>query len=284
MTFVSIDDGDGSCAPESRLERRGAGLYQCQPGAEWRVGGALHGGYAIALAMSAVELELSDPATSLQQLSLQFLRAFVGDEVRVEVRVERSGRRVSNATVRMHSGGRLAGVGVASVGVRSSSSDVMFAAPPRVAPYEPADNGEDAAMPEFQRRAWIQPRATDGSAGVGSTDVAWVAPRGDTLIDHRWIAVVADLLVPPASRAWTEWRGFQTLDLTYHARCPLPRHDLPPGSPVLVAVTNRAASGGFVDEDVDVWSPAGDLLAQSRQMRLVMESVPTAGPRPAPGR
>jgi len=44
---------------------------------------------------------------------------------------------------------------------------------------------------------------------------------------------------------------------------------VPPSGPVFVDLRTAGSIGGFVDEDVDIWSASGDLLAQSRQMRFV---------------
>jgi acyl-CoA thioesterase len=48
----------------------------------------------------------------------------------------------------------------------------------------------------------------------------------------------------------------------------------PPEDPVLVRFTSRTASGGFFEEDGEVWAPDGTLLAQSRQLALLLAPPP----------
>ncbi len=57
-----------------------------------------------------------------------------------------------------------------------------------------------------------------------------------------------------------------TLDLTVHLRGALPR----PGDWVLGRFRTRAARAGFLEEDGELWSRDGELLAQSRQLALAI--------------
>ena len=57
-----------------------------------------------------------------------------------------------------------------------------------------------------------------------------------------------------------------TLDLTVHLRAALPR----PGDWVLGRFRTRVARAGFLEEDGELWSRDGELLAQSRQLALAL--------------
>jgi acyl-CoA thioesterase len=60
--------------------------------------------------------------------------------------------------------------------------------------------------------------------------------------------------------------GVPTIDLTVHVRNPVP-----PGTEwVLVRFTTRALAGGFLEEDGELWHPDGTLLAQSRQLAVLL--------------
>jgi hypothetical protein len=123
-------------------------------------------------------------------------------------------------------------------------------------------------VPTFERvrfQARVHELEGPGPGQVGG----WVAPRSPEIVDHRWLGVLVDLWPPVAYSIWPRGAVAQSVDLTYHARASLPRADLPPGSPLFVLLTTRASAGGFVDEDVEVWSPWGELLGQSRQMRFI---------------
>ena len=56
-----------------------------------------------------------------------------------------------------------------------------------------------------------------------------------------------------------------TIDLTVHIRAPLPVT-----GPLLARFTSRLASDGFFEEDGELWAPDGTLVAQSRQLALLL--------------
>ena len=64
----------------------------------------------------------------------------------------------------------------------------------------------------------------------------------------------------------TELAPAPTVDLTVHFRAP----EVVAAEPVLAAFRSRFAHGGFFEEDGEVWSADGVLLAQSRQLALLM--------------
>ena len=65
-------------------------------------------------------------------------------------------------------------------------------------------------------------------------------------------------------------RGVPTVDLTVHFRASLPLPGMRSDDYVLVAFRSRYADEGFVEEDGEIWSRDGRLLAQSRQLALLL--------------
>ncbi len=65
-----------------------------------------------------------------------------------------------------------------------------------------------------------------------------------------------------------------TVDLTVHFRGPVPPPSMAPDDPFLVRFRTRVVAEGFFEEDGEVWSPDGVLLAQSRQLGVVLAPVP----------
>jgi acyl-CoA thioesterase len=80
------------------------------------------------------------------------------------------------------------------------------------------------------------------------------------------IAAITDAWFPAVFALSAEPLYVPTVDLTIHFR------DRPAAAPdwCCVRFTSRHASGGFVEEDGEVWSGDGTLLAQSRQLALMM--------------
>jgi hypothetical protein len=254
---------------ECQLHAGGGGVYERDCGRVWWGWEAQHGGYVLALAMTAMGHELGDDM-ELQHITVHYMRPFTEGAFRAEVQVERTGRTMANATARMWSAGKLCGLVLASFARRRPVSEFTSTTPPAVAPFDPdeAPTVPSFHVPPFDRVHMyerVRELSGDGTARVGG----WVVPRTPELVDHRWVGFLVDLWTPVAYHLWTAGAVAQSVDLTYHARASLPRADLPPASPLLVVLSTRASAGGFVDEDVEVWSPAGDLLATSRQMRFV---------------
>ena len=61
-----------------------------------------------------------------------------------------------------------------------------------------------------------------------------------------------------------------TVDLTIHFRSKLPLPDAHPDDYVLATFRTGVAAEGFLEEDGEVWSKDGVLLAQSRQLAAVL--------------
>ena len=67
----------------------------------------------------------------------------------------------------------------------------------------------------------------------------------------------------------TNKRIAPTVDLTIHFRGPLPQPAAEPGERVLAVFRTRLAREGFLEEDGELWSRDGVLLAHSRQLALL---------------
>ena len=63
--------------------------------------------------------------------------------------------------------------------------------------------------------------------------------------------------------------GMPTVDLTVHFRAPIPA-DAQPDDFYLARVPLAHAARGFAEEDGEIWTRSGLLLAQSRQLAMVV--------------
>ncbi len=87
------------------------------------------------------------------------------------------------------------------------------------------------------------------------------------LRDHRdpdalLLALAVDALPPVVfGLGATGWAP--TVELTWHMRA------VPVAGPLQVAARSRHVSGGWFDEEAEVWDAAGRLVAQSRQLARV---------------
>jgi acyl-CoA thioesterase len=95
--------------------------------------------------------------------------------------------------------------------------------------------------------------------------------REPRLLDAPLVAAMCDAWAPAAFVALGRFVAAPTLDLTIHIRRPLPPAGMDPGDYVLCRFTSRLAVGGVWEEDGALWTPAGELIAQSRQLALARE-------------
>src|SRR5262249_36339860 len=61
-----------------------------------------------------------------------------------------------------------------------------------------------------------------------------------------------------------------TIDLTIHLPTPLPPAGVAPGGFALCVFRSRYARDGFLEEDGEIFSASGELLAHSRQLALLV--------------
>jgi hypothetical protein len=99
----------------------------------------------------------------------------------------------------------------------------------------------------------------------------WIRTREPRRLDAPLIAAMTDAWAPAAFVALGRFVAAPTLDLTIHIRRPLPPAGMTPEDHVLVRFTSRLSVAGVWEEDGELWSPSGELLAQSRQLALARE-------------
>jgi hypothetical protein len=159
--------------------------------------------------------------------------------------------------------------------------DVAELVMPEVAPPDPAGDTpgvlaeriEQGLAPQFLRHLVVQPRigprpfaGSDGPMEVG----AWVALAEPTAgLDSTVLALFSDALYSPPFVRLSEPATSPTIDLTVHFRA-----DLGPlaGSNELCLARFRSSvlHEGFFEEDGVIWAPDGRVLAQSRQLAILM--------------
>ena len=137
--------------------------------------------------------------------------------------------------------------------------------PPDALPvYDVAGHGG----PEFFANVELKP-AIGGFVGSGTPEVGgWMRTAEPTAVDVPTAAFLLDALWPAAYPRLDAAVGAPTVDLTMHFRRALPA--TPPGAFVLGRFSSRLLHDGFFDEDGELWAADGTLLAQSRQLAIVL--------------
>jgi acyl-CoA thioesterase len=245
---------------------------------EWRAGRGPHGGYLAAMILRALTDTVADPARGPRSLTIHFARAPEPGPVAIHTTLERHGRSLSTLSARMLQDGRLMALALAAFSVPWAAPEIAELAMPEVAP---ADLSRDTCerlsevAPPFTRYLVIQPRlggmpfaGSDAAMEVG----AWVRLRDAARpTDAPTVALFSDALYPASSVRLVHPAASPTIDLTIHFRTALPReHGGQPGEPCFARFRTGVVHEGFFEEDGAVWAANGVLLAQSRQLAILM--------------
>ena len=233
---------------------------------------ALFGGYVQSLVLTAMATVLDRSDQPAQSMSMQFLRPFTEGTVRVDAAVERRGRTMANTSARAYSNGKLAGVAIATFGARRAVAEFAeLSPPPELTPLAPGEKPSGDTFVPTHDYYEFYPRIGSFRRGSGAARVGgWMRQLHPGPVDCSLVFVLADDWMPAAYHRWDTPVPAVTADITTHFRTAFPRHDLAPEAPLFVELRTAGSLGGFVDEDVTIWSAAGELLAQSRQMRYVL--------------
>jgi acyl-CoA thioesterase len=254
------------------VQADGDGTWAATVDESWSAPAGPNGGYVAAIALRAMEAELGDPSRPARSLTLHYLRPPGGGLLEIDVEVERSGRRMSTVTARASQDGKLQVLAVGAFGVDMDGAP-DFAAP---APAAPAPDDVDAVppLPQVPMSAYFEMRPAVGAApfsGSGGEAVSggWLRFREPRPLDAPALAMYADAWWPPVFTRLTRPVPVPTVDLTIHFRNPAAAAALGPEDPVLAIFRTSTSEAGFVEEDGELWSPDGTLLAQSRQLALL---------------
>jgi acyl-CoA thioesterase len=226
----------------------------------------------MAIVMRGLALAVGDPERTARSVTMHFLRVPESGPVTVSAEVEREGRSLSTVSGRLEQDGKLLGL---ALGAYSKAWEGPLLPSEPMPAVEPAEGREPIGAiegrrvpPEFAERLTMQPRlGSPPFSGAERGEIGgWLGLVEERPIDALTIAVLADAWFPAPWPRLAELAPAPTVDLTIHFRTPLP---LPDGL-LLGHFTNSLVRDGFFDEDGLLWSTAGDLVAQSRQLGLLL--------------
>ena len=176
----------------------------------------------------------------------------------------------------MHQGEELVALVLAAFSVPWGGPEISDVQMPQVDPPDPSREGVsliEHGGPEFARRIVLQPRMEGRPfAGTGQPMeiLGWLGLTEPRPIDALSLAFFSDALIPAPFMRLTEFAAVPTIDLTVHFRTHMPREPQPDPRELCLARTQTAIHDGFFVEDGAIWAPDGTLLAQSRQLAIVI--------------
>ena len=240
----------------------------------WIVRGP-NGGFLAALVVRAVEHRLAGldgPVRAPRSITLHYPTVPENGDALVRTRVVRVGRSLATVAAELVQGDRVSVSALVACSPAWPGGEWSDNPMPAVAP-----RGEvpliDRQMP-LPYMQWWEQRPAIGPPLFSGSDRAetggWLALLDGGPLDAGAVAAMTDAWPPAAFARTTEPMGAPTVDLTIHLRTALPSPSLPAGDAALVRFTSSTAREGFFEEDGTIWAPDGTLLAQSRQLALLL--------------
>ncbi|MEX2293332.1 MAG: thioesterase family protein [Acidimicrobiales bacterium] len=256
-------------ARDTAVESLGDGRYSAQIDRGWWIERGPNGGYLAAIVLRAVLAEVNDPERRPRSLTLHYLRPPVEGRCEVEVAVERAGRGMTTVSARLQQDGTDCIVALAALGVDRAGPTLDDQQAPDVP-------GPDSLVSPMDREVRVpiheryEVRPALGAAPFTDSEEAvtggWIRTADDDPVDEILVAALVDAWIPAVFSRLASPVGVPTIDLTVHFR------QKPPDAPgwSLVRFRTQVAAEGYLEEDGEVWSADGRLLAQSRQLAVLL--------------
>ena len=259
-------------ATDTAVTPSGAGAYAATIDAGWWIERGPNGGYLAAIVLRAVLAESGATDRGPRSMTLHYLRPPAEGPCEVAVRVERAGRGMSTVSARLRQGGRDCVMALIALGGARPGPTLHDHPPPAVAAAAEIAPRRSSTIvgPDipFRHRFDLRPAigALPFEAGAEALTGGWIRTVDSDPIDAVLLAAITDAW-PPAIFSKLELPvGVPTVDLTVHFRnAPAPETEW-----CLVRFRTLEASEGYLEETGEVWSDDGRLLAESRQLAVLL--------------
>jgi acyl-CoA thioesterase len=257
-------------ASDTAVRAEGAGRYAMQIFPGWDVVGNANGGYLLSLAVRAMREAAGrpDPVTT----TAHFLAPGRPGPATVTTEVVKRGRTFTTVTGSMDATGRRLLQVLGTFGDVSTpmGPERVEAAPPDLPSPDAcvAVEPTDTFPPPFMGRVDLRLHPDDAgfASGAPSGELCvrgWFRLRDGEPIDTIGLVLAVDAFPPTAFNARLPLAWTPTVELTAHVRA------RPAPGWLRCSFTTKFVTGGFLEEDGEIWDDTGRLVAQSRQLALI---------------
>jgi acyl-CoA thioesterase len=263
-------------AAETAVSALGDGRFAGEIDPKWNVLRGPNGGYIAAIILGGLLAAVDDPARSPRSLTIHYTAPPTEGAITIDTTLERVGRSQTNTSARVEQDSRLIAIALAAFSIPRAGPELRdLEMPGHPAPESLATTPALDEAPPIAHR-WER-RWTIGAPPVLGTPTAppaeyggWIRLPERQLLGAPAIAAVTDGWLPPIFGRTGLLLFVPTIDLTIHFRATLPVAGAKPDDFVFARFRTGTAAEGFMDEDGEVWSADGMLLAQSRQLAAVL--------------
>jgi len=258
-----------SFAAASWVVSAGDGTWEGEVAPGWDIVGNADGGYLAAIAARAAGMAVGrpDPVT----VTTHFLAPGRPGPVTISTTILKEGRRFSTVGATMTAGDKRVLTLLGSFGElggdagveRVDSGPPQLPPPEECVPLEPTDTFPPPFVGRVELRLHPDAVANLGHASGRPRVTGWFRLRDGEPVDTMALLVAVDAFPPTVFFADLPFAWVPTLELTTHVRA------RPAPGWLACSFTTRFITGGFLEEDGEVWDSTGRLVAQSRQLALM---------------
>ena len=236
----------------------------------WDIAGNANGGYLLAMIARAVTEVTGKPHPVT--VSAHYLAPAHPGPVTIEVEPVRIGGRHATAVATLRADDRPLIVALATTTDLSVVDDplLVVGSPPDLpdpadcVAMEPERDGAPSFVGNVELRLHPEDAGFMKGEGSGTARVrGWFRFRDGEAIDPIGLLVAVDGFPPTIFNANLPVGWTPTVELTAHVR------GVPEPGWLRCAFTTRFVTGGYLEEDGEVWDTTGRVIAQSRQLALV---------------
>jgi acyl-CoA thioesterase len=249
-------------------DRDGRYATEIRPG--WDIAGRANGGYLLSIVVRA----MGDAAGRPDPVTVTGHYLFPGQAgpASVATEVVKRGRTFTTVTGSLHADGKrlLQVLGTFGDVSKPRGPERVESAPPDLPPpddcvaVEPADPFPPPFMGRVELRLHPDDAGFARGAPSGEPRVrGWFRLREQEPVDTLGLLLAVDAFPPTAFNARLPVAWTPTVELTAHVRA------RPAPGWLRCAFTTRFVTGGFLEEDGEIWDTDGRLVAQSRQLALI---------------
>jgi acyl-CoA thioesterase len=262
---------------DTALRPIGDGRFEGRISPDWSIVRGANGGHIAAIVLRGIQMATGDHARRPRSLTVNFGRVPKNDRFEVLTTVERSGRSTSNVSARFVQDDKLVALAIAVLATDQRGAEFADIAMPEVPRPDAlgvvADRDDFPFGRHFDFKRALGPDIgeTSDRAEIG----VWMRMREPQAVAHVVAAQLMDAFAPAVFAklgVGGGGTGVPTVEMTFHFREPLPAPDDSGDSWHLGVYRTSLARGGFIEEDGWLWNERGVLVAQSRQLALLIGS------------
>jgi acyl-CoA thioesterase len=266
---------DGAQPNHSASDSREA-LFAADIAPGWRAGRGPHGGYLAAIVLRALTAAVDDPSRTPRSLTIHYASAPEVGPIEIRTTVERTGRSLTTLSARMEQAGRTTALALAAFSAPWQAPTANELPMPELGEPDAERRSTPKLFkgaPEFTRHLVMQSRVGAvpfAGSGAPMRIGGWIGLPEERPVDALSLALFCDAWFPPSFIALSSPAISPTIDLTIHFRQSISECDCDPAALCLSVFDTRLLHDGLFEEDGVIWAADGAVLAQSRQLGIIM--------------